>query len=60
MKPIIAGVPQGSDLLLILYNIYTANMPTSRKTLLTAILTSEKDPVAAINTLQPHLNKINY
>jgi hypothetical protein len=41
-------------------------MPTSRKTLLatfaddTAILTSEKDTIAAVNTLQPHLNKINY
>jgi hypothetical protein len=40
-------------------------MPTSRKILQatfaddTAILTSEKDPIAAVNTLQPHLNKIN-
>lgn len=60
MKPIIAGV-----LSPIFYIIYTANIPTSSITLLatfaddTAILASDKDPTAAVNALQPHLDKIN-
>lgn len=59
-----AGVPQGSDLSPTLYNIFTADIPTSNHTLLasfaddTAILTSNKFRDIASQNLQLHLNKI--
>ncbi|KAL4121623.1 hypothetical protein QTP88_014097 [Uroleucon formosanum] len=64
IKNIEAGVPQGSDLSPLLYNIFTADIPTTNQTLLasfaddTAILTSNNNPDIASQNLQLHLNKI--
>jgi len=64
IQKIKAGVPQGSDLSPILYNIYTSDMPTSNQTLLatfaddTAIFASNNDSDTASHNLQLHLNLI--
>jgi len=58
-----AGVNQVSDFSPILYNIITADIPTSKQTLLasladdTAILTSNKFSGIASQNSQSHLNK---
>lgn len=59
-----AGVPQGSDLLPDLYNIYTVEIPNSENTLIatyaddTAILSSHSDSKTAYQNLQIHLDNI--
>ncbi|VVC42838.1 Endonuclease/exonuclease/phosphatase,Reverse transcriptase domain [Cinara cedri] len=62
---IIAGVPQGSDLSPILYNIFTYDIPQTTDTILatyaddTAILSSDNDPQIATQKVQNHLNLIS-
>jgi hypothetical protein len=61
---IYARVPQGSDLSPDLYNVFTADIPQSSNTLLTAysddiaILSSSPNPILASAELQDHANKI--
>jgi len=62
---IIAGVPQGSDLSPDLYNMYTADIPNSKNSLIatyaddTAILSSYSNSTTAYQNLQIHLDNIS-
>jgi hypothetical protein len=61
----LAEVPQGSILGLLLYTLYTADLPQSDKTILstfaddTAIFTTNPDPTQTPTNLQEHLVEIN-
>lgn len=63
-KEITAGVPQGSPLSATLFNIFTADFPTTQNTTValfaddSAILTSNKCLNTAIENLQDELNKV--
>uniref|UniRef100_A0A2S2PX53 Putative RNA-directed DNA polymerase n=2 Tax=Sipha flava TaxID=143950 RepID=A0A2S2PX53_9HEMI len=63
--PILAGVPQGSDLSPDLYNIFSSDIPQTNDTIIatyaddTAILSSNKNPTVAFNALQNHLDLID-
>jgi hypothetical protein len=62
--PMLSGDPQGCILGPLLYTLYTADIPTSNKTILstfaddTAIFTSHPDPATATLNLQDHLHNI--
>ncbi|XP_017776379.1 PREDICTED: RNA-directed DNA polymerase from mobile element jockey-like [Nicrophorus vespilloides] len=62
LYPIGSGVPQGSILGPVLYNLFTHDLPTSRETTIAtyaddvAILSSNGDPVIAVRGLQCHLD----
>lgn len=60
---ILAGVPQGSDISLFLYNIFTHDIPKTSFIELgsyaddTTILASNENPIIVSSMLQKHLNK---
>ena len=64
VKDIKAGVPQGSVLGLILYTLYTANIPTTTSSTVltfadnTPILVRHTNPERAVKLLQEHISKI--
>ena len=64
VKDIKAGVPQGSVLGLILYTLYTANIPTTTNSTLltfaddTPTLVRHTNPERAVKLLQEHITKI--
>jgi len=61
---IYSGVPLGSVLGLLLYLIFTADIPTRNETIIatfaddTAIMASNEDPLAASQSLQTHLTQL--
>jgi hypothetical protein len=61
---IYSGVPQGSVLGLLLYLIFTADIPTRNETIIatfaddTAIMASNEDPLAVSQSLQTHLTQL--
>lgn len=63
--PILAGVPQGSDLSPNLYNIFSSDIPQTNDTIIatyaddTAILLSDRNPTVSFNALQNHLDIID-
>jgi len=60
--PVLAGVPQGSDIAPFLYILFTSDLPTTRNTMIetcadyTALLASNTDPNIVSQHIQVQLN----